>query len=56
MLCGIIRAQDAVDKVVEVGHLKGKAIYPCRTLTTGIVGKEGKHYRQSCSKESTDAQ
>ena len=56
MLCWMSRAQDAVDKIVEVGHLKGKAIYPCRTLTTGLVGKEGNYNRQSCSKERCDAQ
>ena len=34
-------AEDAVDKVVEVAGLKQKAIYPCKTLTTGIVGRDG---------------
>lgn len=32
-------AQDAVDKLIEVGNLQGAK--PCTTLTTGLVGRQG---------------
>jgi glycerol-3-phosphate dehydrogenase len=32
-------AQDAVDKLIEVGNLQGAK--PCTTLTTGLTGRQG---------------